>query len=150
MRARRPSRLRTRRLGAVLISCRLIVGLFAGPWALLAAAPAAWAGQASVVRVLLVDSSEPLEIRSPSVVHRVGLVSKTRELLVDGRAAGARWASSGEGPWRVGDLRYRGRLSVHLESARIQIVMNCPAIGMNWRKNQVRFSFIFSTMHQVL
>ena len=32
----------------------------------------------------------------------------------------------------------------------IQIVINWPATGINWRKNQILFKCIFSTMHQVL
>ena len=32
----------------------------------------------------------------------------------------------------------------------IQMVINCPAMGINCRKNQILFSCIFSTMHQVL
>ena len=32
----------------------------------------------------------------------------------------------------------------------IQMVINWPATGINWRKNQILFNCIFSTMHQVL
>ena len=32
----------------------------------------------------------------------------------------------------------------------IHIVINCPAMGISWKKNQAFFNCIFSTMHQVL
>lgn len=97
-------------------------------WVLLAGfacvglAASAWAKGAGEVRVLLLESRAPVEIRSASVVHRVGLAPKTLELVVDGRAAGPVWRSRGDGPWRVGARHYRGRLELRSSLGQILVV----------------------------
>jgi stage II sporulation protein D len=80
------------------------------------------AGRRPEVRVLLLESREPLEVRSPASVHRVGLERKTLELVVDGRPAGPVWRPEREGPWQVGARRYRGRLELRVELGRILVL----------------------------
>ena len=53
------------------------------------AAGTGWAALAPEIRVLLVESSSPIEIRSAIAVHRVGLTRKGLELVIDGRSAGS-------------------------------------------------------------
>lgn len=74
------------------------------------------------IRVLLLETRETVEVRSPSSVHRIGLARKSLELVVDGRPAGARWTPKREGPWQVGARRYRGRLELRAELGRILVV----------------------------
>ena len=89
-------------------------------------ATGAWAKGAAEVRVLLLESREPVEIRSSSAAHRVGLApktrEKTRELIVDGRPVGPVWRAGGEGPWRVGPRHYRGRLELQARLGQILVV----------------------------
>lgn len=74
------------------------------------------------VRVLLVDSSSPVEIRSSLAAHRVGLTGGRGALAVDGRPNGSIWSSAEPGPYQVAGRRYRGRIVVHFDSGRLSIV----------------------------
>jgi stage II sporulation protein D len=82
----------------------------------------AGASRTPEVRVLLLESREPIEVRSPASVHRVDLESKSLELVVDGRPSGAVWRPEREGPWQVGARRYRGRLELRVELGRILVL----------------------------
>ncbi len=93
---------------------------------LLLAATGAGARETAVVRVLLLESREPVEIRSPASIHRIGLARKTLELLVDGRPSGPRWRPDREGPWQVGARRYRGGIELRAESGRILVLNHAP------------------------
>lgn len=79
------------------------------------------------VRVLLLESREPIEVRSPASVHRIALARKTLDLVVDGRPSGRVWRPMREGPWQVGARRYRGRLELRAEPGRI-LVLNHVAL----------------------
>lgn len=74
------------------------------------------------IRVLLLESREPVEIRSPGSVHRIAVARKTLDLVVDGRPAGTRWRPDRDGPWQVGSRRHRGGLELRAESGRILVV----------------------------
>lgn len=113
MRARRPSRLVLRCLLAALA----LVGAVSGP-----AARAARDAADPVVRVLIVESSAPVEIRSGSARHRIELARQGGGLVVDRQRVASGWAAPGEGPWAVGDRRYRGRLVFHATPNAIQVV----------------------------
>jgi stage II sporulation protein D len=113
MRALHPSRLYARALFAATLLAVSIVGL---------GGASARAGAAAEIRVVLVDSSEAVEIGGASGVHRVGLRPAEGVLVVDGRPAGSAWSPPGRGPWRVQGRRYRGRLSLRTERSRILVV----------------------------
>ncbi len=101
-------------------------GRFAVSAALVLLAPLAagtgWAASAPEIRVLLVESSSPIEIRSGSAVHLVGLGRRGDELVVDGRSAGSTWTARDAGPWQVAGRRFRGRVMAHAESGRLSLV----------------------------
>ena len=86
------------------------------------AAGTGWAALAPEIRVLLVESSSPIEIRSASAVHRVGLARKGLALVIDGRSAGSTWTAPDGGPWQVAGRRYRGRVVVHAEAGKLSVV----------------------------
>jgi len=111
MRARRSSRLPLR----CLLTALLLVAAGGGRAERATAAD-------PVVRVLLVESSEPVGIRSPIAHHRIELAREGGRLVVDRQPVGSTWAAPGEGPWTVADHRYRGRLLVHATSTTIQVV----------------------------
>lgn len=94
-----------------------MIALFAG-----LAAGAAEAASAPEIRVLLVESSSPVELRSALAVHRVGLAQKGAVLAVDGRSAGSTWTAQDAGPWQVAGRRYRGRIVVHAASGQLSVV----------------------------
>ncbi len=112
----RSCRIRGRGAGAAS-ALRWLVGAL-----LWLAATSAAARETAEVRVLLLESREPIEIRSPASVHRVGLARKTLELLVDGRPSGPRWRADRDGPWQVGARRYRGGPELRADSGRIVVV----------------------------
>ena len=89
---------------------------------LLLAPGGAGAGETVEIRVLLLESREPVEIRAPGSVHRIALARKTLDLVVDGRPSGTRWRPERDGPWQVGARRYRGGLDLRSESGRILVV----------------------------
>ena len=91
-----------------------MIALFAGL--------AAGAASAAEIRVLLVESSSPVELRSALAVHRVGLAQKGAALAVDGRPAGSTWVAQDAGPWQVAGRRYRGRIVVHAASGQLSVV----------------------------
>lgn len=109
MRPRLPSRSQTL---IALLAGLAVVGLAAG----------AWARGAAEVRVLLLESQEPVEIRSPSAAHRVDLARKATGLVVDGRSVGPVFRPRSEGPWQVGSRRYRGRLELRIDAGRLLVV----------------------------
>lgn len=78
------------------------------------------------IRVLLLESRELVEIRSPASVHRIALARKTLELVVDGRPSGSLWRPDREGPWQVGARRYRGGIELRADSGRILVVNRVP------------------------
>ncbi len=102
-----------RLLARVVLALALLAGLAAGT---------AWAAAAPEIRVLLVESSSPVEIRSASAVHRVGLARRGAELVVDGRSAGSTWTAQDAGPWQVAGRRYRGRIVVHADPGQLSVV----------------------------
>ncbi len=95
-----------------VLALTLLAGLAAGTAR--AAAPE--------IRVLLVESSSPVEIRSAIAVHRVGLARRGAELVVDGRSAGSTWTAQDVGPWQVAGRRYRGRIVVHADPGQLRVV----------------------------
>ncbi|MEZ4280634.1 MAG: SpoIID/LytB domain-containing protein [Myxococcota bacterium] len=95
--------------------------------ALFVSAPAQAQGRETAeIRVLLLESREPVEIRSPASVHRIALARKTLELVVDGRPSGSLWRPDREGPWQVGARRYRGGIELRADSGRILVVNRVP------------------------
>lgn len=94
-----------------------MIALFAG-----LGAAAASAASAPEIRVLLVESSNSVELRSALAVHRVGLAQKGAALAVDGRPAGSTWSAQDSGPWQVAGRRYRGRIVVHAASGQLSVV----------------------------
>jgi len=89
--------------------------------ALFGASPAQ-AERAPTVRVLLLESGEPVELASPRQRHRIALAAGRSALVVDGARVGTRWAPSGDGPWQVGTRRYRGALELTSAPGRIRVV----------------------------
>ncbi len=77
---------------------------------------------AAEIRVLLLETREPVELRSATAVHRVELGRRHAELVVDGRPVGPAWRPKREGPWQLGSRRYRGRLALQAELGRIRVV----------------------------
>jgi len=118
MHVRRPPRSIPRRLLACVALWTLGIA---------GAASSASAGGAPAVRVLLLETREPVEIASESARHRVGLESRSEALLVDGKPAGRVFSPRGEGPWRLGDRRYRGRLELRAVPGGL-IVVNTIAL----------------------
>lgn len=115
MRACRSKPTSCSRLAPMLFAVVVAFGL--GFWGSVARAVGAPA-----VRVLLVDSAEPVAIGGAGGARRVGLAGEGRGLVVDGQVVGPVWSPRGEGPWRVAGRRYRGRLELSAPQGRILVV----------------------------
>ncbi len=80
----------------------------------------ALAGGSEVVRVLIYDASEALDIGRTHDASRVELIDG--RLISGERNLGSVWLPQGSGPWKVGSRTVRGRIAVRVESGRIQVL----------------------------
>lgn len=81
------------------------------------------------VRVLLYEGPGPVSISQapgPSDSIRSVRLDPPGRLVVDGKGAVSSWDPQGSGPWQVGERRFRGQISVHAQSKRIEVVNRVP------------------------
>jgi stage II sporulation protein D len=79
-----------------------------------------------IVRVLIVETRDAIEIEGPTARHRIELARKGGGLVVDRRPADPRWATSEGGPWSIRGQRYRGRLVVQAVAGTLEVVDHVP------------------------
>lgn len=72
------------------------------------------------VRVLLYEGTGPVPIGPAKAAQPVRWVGG--KVAVDGRIVGPHWSPAGRGPWRVGDRRVRGRITVRARAGRLEVL----------------------------
>ena len=104
----------SRGIGMPLILSLIVVGLLA--------CGAATARMNQVVRVLIYEGSDPIQLGPVGETREIGVDGEGRLLVAGGHVESTPWQPSGSGPWRVGDRTVRGQISVQLRAGRIQVL----------------------------
>ncbi|MEZ4290100.1 MAG: SpoIID/LytB domain-containing protein [Myxococcota bacterium] len=79
------------------------------------------AGPEPVVRVLLYEGTEPIDVGPARAARPVALGTGDR-IRVDGRELASPWVPEGTGPWRVGRRVVRGRIAIQHRDGLLQVV----------------------------